>query len=907
MKRILICLSLVLEIMMIAPLFTAAENVAMPITGWEASFWQYGDAAGLTENGTGIEVTGDEAWVQNGSGALHVWCETSRANLNAQAVQQISQLTAGKEYRLTGKLYISRSSWGFGLYTGEKRLVMLSAIAAAGAWSDIDYSFTFDASGKDFKIQVAQQGDLYADDLSLREVLRDEAGNITGYGGELLQNGGFEDDFIPPADVTNLKAQAYSNAVELSWVNPDDSNLDNIIVMQDGVVAEEVGAERSAVIIDGLENGKEYIFTVKTKSKTGVMSEGVQISATPVKHYELPAVIKDDVLDRIVGLTEDMEYSTDGGASWVRYDGITQLDLSGNITVLVRMYAEDDGAVTPELALYFTAAAEDGDEIKLTKAVINGNKFIAEGVLNQQTQATVTMLLINKDADRRDLSKILAVGQVKSGADGSFEFSVDIADKRLGEVNDGEYVVYIDSSVTDEISKDGLIFVNSEKRAEAIAALWENENPYALLEPNSEYYDAYVCIGLPVQEYNQSAGIKTGVISDFIKLRDAADKAEGEKALTEAFTKALVINILKNADASEVYQTLVKYNGILNLSCGNSGFEELLQNNSELVSWICSYMAGKLYNEAADIDARFAEGYALYLINNATYGNISDIIAAHKQTLGISGSAYERYASLSAGSDEKIYISKKLVLAKTSSPFKSAEAIIKAISDAAASYTPTGGGGGGSGSGSSSSGSSGTYTVSPANTSNTEVQPAGSVFSDLENARWAEEAINYLYQKGIVSGSGENMFEPQREITREEFVSILVRAFGIAEDKTPAGFNDVDEQAWYYTAVTSAANAGIISGVGENEFGIGRNITRQDIAVMLYRCLNISDIGSLDEIDFTDINDISEYANAAVLTMKKLGYISGYTDGSFMPAKTATRAEASQILYSILTDERNAK
>ena len=206
-----------------------------------------------------------------------------------------------------------------------------------------------------------------------------------------------------------------------------------------------------------------------------------------------------------------MEYSVDGGASWIRYDG-TQPELSGNVTVLVRLYSDDIGAVTPALELNFTAAASEEDEIILNKAQIYENQLIVEGVLNQRAESTVTILLVKKDADRRDFSKIIVVGQTKSNDNGEFTFNANIADMRFSQWNDGEYVLYVDSTLTDEVSKDGMIFANSQKRAEALSKLWTQPNPSELFEPASEYYDAFVCIGLPVEEYNSNADIKSAII-----------------------------------------------------------------------------------------------------------------------------------------------------------------------------------------------------------------------------------------------------------------------------------------------------------------------------------------------------------------------------------------------------------
>lgn len=900
MKKVILCLSLALGSIFCGMTVTA-EKIAMPVTGWEESFWQYQDGTeGLTENGTGVEATGDAKWVQKGSGALHVWCEASKANLNSQAVQRIPELASGGEYRLSGKMYISSNSWGYGLYIGSTRLTMIRNIVTYGEWCDLDYTFTYNGTETDFKVQVAQAGHLYADSLSLKKVVGKDADGNTVYGGELLKNGDFEADFAAPEDVKNVSCEAYSSAVELRWTLPADG-ADKIMVFADGELLAETDGGSTAVIVDGLENGREYKFVIKTQSKKGVMSQGVEISAMPVVRLPLPQVIKDDRQNRIIGLTNEMEYSTDNGASWTRYDGGEPPVFPGKVTVLVRMYSADGSAQAPELALFFTEDAEQDGKIKLTDAKIIGNEYTVSGVIEGGAGADVTMTMIKKGADRRDLSQILALRQTKSKQDGGFSFTGNIADERSGAANDGEYVLYVYSADFGEISKGGMTFVNSKTRADALDALWESENPSELLKTGSQYYDAYVCMGLPAADYNQD-GIMSKAAADFVKIRSTMDKTQGEQALREALVKALVMNLLKESNADTAYRVLTDYNDVLKLSYGGVDFGTA---KDESISWICSFMAGKEYNKPEDIDGNYAKACALMLINKATYGSIAGIIAEHETTLGIDSAAYKRYKALSGSNDEKVYISKKLVLAAASSPFNSTEDIDRAISKAAADYKPTqGGGGGGTGGGGTTS--NGSFSVPPSKTDTTPVA-GNKIFNDIANAAWAEKAINYLYSRGIISGYGEGVFAPGREITREEFVAVLVRAFDIKENASDVGFADINADKWYHKAVCSAANAGIVSGVAQNEFGVGRSITRQDIAVMLYRCLDLQTKPEFDAECFSDIGSVSEYAKEAVSAMKSLGYISGYEDASFKPEKTATRAEASQILYLILTDERNAK
>lgn len=887
--------------MLCLPAAVSADKVMSPISGWEQSFWQYAaGSTGLTEGATGVEATGDTSWVQTGMGALHVWCEKSIANLNSQAVQTVSGLEEGKEYMLSGKLYISSSSWGFGLYLGDTRLTMLRNIVDYGQWDDFEYTFEFTAASRDLKLQVAQIGELYADDLSLKEVIRDAGGSITGYGAEMLKNGGFEEDFSPADDVVNLKADAYSNTAELYWAIPDDESIDKIAIFDGEELIEEVASICNSVIIDSLENGREYTFTVKTKTIKGVYSKGVSVSVTPVKRLDKPKIIKDDEDNRIVGLTEEMEYSLDEGGMWTRFDGAVYPELDGEVEVWIRIYTDEAGTVAPVQVLYFTENKKSNDDIEVTRSEINENLYTIEGVLSEKTAAKVTLLLVKKDADRRKLESILAIGQTTSNADGRFAITAKLADMRNGAVNDGEYAVYVDSTVTDEVSPGTVVFVNSEDRKIAFEALWAASDMAELFDEANPDYNAYIAMGFPVQDYNSRSDIKADVIADFAKLLEGTDSSVGREMAVKLFTQALVMNVLENTDQTGAYEAIKKYNGILSLRHNETSWAELLENTPAAITEICEYMAGREYSTPEDISKNFGGGYGLYLINDATYGEISGIIEQYENELGLSGTAYEQYKALADNSTKKVNVDKSIVLAKSKSPFSSGADVVNAIKNALEKNkeTSTGTGGGDSGGGSSSSASSFSFTPSENIPKATQVK---SSFSDLQNAGWAETAIEYLYEKGIISGYGDGSFAPGRTITREEFVSILVRAFGIQADDYNISFDDTREENWYYNAVITAANAGIVSGVGNGLFGVNQNITRQDLAVMLYRCIAPSESTELDKGGFTDMNEVSGYALEAVSFMKSCGYITGYADGSFKPMQTATRAEVAQILYSILS------
>jgi len=178
-------------------------------------------------------------------------------------------------------------------------------------------------------------------------------------------------------------------------------------------------------------------------------------------------------------------------------------------------------------------------------------------------------------------------------------------------------------------------------------------------------------------------------------------------------------------------------------------------------------------------------------------------------------------------------------------------------------------------------------------------------FSDITNVQWASNAILTLCNKGIINGYEDNTFKPNTNITREEFVKIVISAFGY-ENATDTGntFVDLSSANWAYPYIVTAVNNGIINGVSDTQFGMGKKITRQEMAVILYRAVINKgyDISGDAKTSFTDLDNISAWAVDAVENMARGGVISGFTDGSFKPAENSTRAQAAVMVYNTLAN-----
>ena len=173
------------------------------------------------------------------------------------------------------------------------------------------------------------------------------------------------------------------------------------------------------------------------------------------------------------------------------------------------------------------------------------------------------------------------------------------------------------------------------------------------------------------------------------------------------------------------------------------------------------------------------------------------------------------------------------------------------------------------------------------------------LFNDLENVVWAKDAISYLVENKILNGRSENSFAPNDNMKREELAKMLVLAFQ-SSGKERTEFKDSDKNAWYYDYVSKAASSGLMMGYGD-VFGIGDSVTREDLATICYRVLQSAKVKiDVNDIEFTDNAEISEYAKDAVKALASAGIINGMDEGRFNPKLPATRAQAAKIIYQTI-------
>lgn len=177
-------------------------------------------------------------------------------------------------------------------------------------------------------------------------------------------------------------------------------------------------------------------------------------------------------------------------------------------------------------------------------------------------------------------------------------------------------------------------------------------------------------------------------------------------------------------------------------------------------------------------------------------------------------------------------------------------------------------------------------------------------FDDISDVDWAHKAIMYLAGRNVLSGDGNNRFMPHNNVTREEFVKMLIVSFDIPQISGTQRYVDVPINKWYYPYVEAAAHYGIVLGISEDCFGAGESISRQDIAVMLYRTAlfkNIELDSRRNAANFDDQNEISDYAMEAVDKLYRSYIINGISEKQFDALSFSTRAMAAKAVYELLS------
>ena len=163
---------------------------------------------------------------------------------------------------------------------------------------------------------------------------------------------------------------------------------------------------------------------------------------------------------------------------------------------------------------------------------------------------------------------------------------------------------------------------------------------------------------------------------------------------------------------------------------------------------------------------------------------------------------------------------------------------------------------------------------------------------------WAEKEIMFLAEKGWISGYLDGTYKPNNPITRAQAAKIISNFLGLTPTNEKISFSDVDQNHWAFDVIRLVAQHKIMNGLGDGRFAPTANITRAQMAQILYNAGFYSQSINNQNHSFSDV-DHDHWAYVAIETMKQEGILNGYADGRFGPNDSVSRAQIAAIIYRL--------
>lgn len=480
------------------------------------------------------------------------------------------------------------------------------------------------------------------------------------------------------------------------------------------------------------------------------------------------------------------------------------------------------------------------------------------------------------------------IAQSKTDSDGRFSFSW------LPGEDGGSYAVYLccESGIDES---DNLTVYSKSEVEEALAKI---NNAYESGSLMNIFESCRDILGLTISGYSEMSDVqKDYIFASVLKLKK--DGFNSVSQLQEALTEAAGLSELKVALSEGRFEEYIASDESVADISENCDFYEIY--NSQALTDICK---NNMYVALASDDfasvQEFYEVFDEYTVlygcwQNRSWANVKNILESDLLQNRFTLTTYNDF-------DEKQKACQ--FINGSAKPFENIQALVDAVNEYCDSYTqestsssrPSGGGGSSVSVKPSPSISS---PVSGNQPSQTETDKKVPMFTDMSGYEWANDYVSKLALAGIVSGRENNIYDPAAFVTREEFAKMLVGAMSLeAGGEVP--FVDVDKNSWYCGYVASAFRAGIISGINNTEFGTGREITRQDASLMIYRALkNAGEAFENGSVVFEDNDKIAGYATEAVAALANNGIISGRGNNAFAPVEFINRAEAAKLIYAV--------
>lgn len=534
------------------------------------------------------------------------------------------------------------------------------------------------------------------------------------------------------------------------------------------------------------------------------------------------------------------------------------------------------------------------------------------GTINSESDRERVTLRVTKAGAAPTEDTILCAYQANTDESGAYTFSFSMPDGTAP----AKYDAYIKSDGVDALQQSFRYFgdvssvlsseINGASSVTALRTFLEADQNAGL-----------EMFGIDDETYSTlSDSGKNFVVSSVFATKQGLGGFTNGKQLRDSFTQAALVAQIREgkAEINEDTIDLLTVNYAKPVSGGYAAFGTMYETAKKAGSQTESKAYAAVRSDSVKSVEDFWKAYNDSVTNSVISGTeywteVRDFIADNKDLIGehagINWSDYSRKTE---------NVCKALVRTEYSTLDAFAQALENAVKKAQETTTvSSGSGGSGGGDGISSGSGSGIHSgnvsipVSIPGSANDlgaiTVPGVKYAFDDLRRTPWANDAVTALVERKIVDGYGDGTFRPERNITRAEFVTLVIKAFYPNAEAMDCGFKDVSRDSWAYPYIAAASNLGIVNGIGDNQFGPELNIKRQDMAVIINnifaamgRTANKDDAAA-----FNDQAQVSEYAQDAVKMMRAAGIVNGDDGNNFNPQSEATRAESAVIIYNTLS------
>jgi len=753
--------------------------------------------------------------------------------------------------------------------------------------------------------EVKSGSGTFSDETYYRYIRLEKAANYDFYPGKISVYGykkpfvfeGMSDDAVNSDSVIEL---------EFSEILSTEMNTENIQLRRNGAAeAAEAYVFENKILLSapgGFVPGGIYEIVIPAET---VVAEDTRVIGTElVKHF----IVSTDELElsectfenNVLSFIALNKTATDvEGVLWIAEyeDSVLKAVTEESFTAVAGIECSVIVSVTDEFAVYvlrdaskmqmylpcFTnTLSDENTDDAITEAeakYVDGAVYIS-GVSDSDS---MTAVLIKEDnAVSAENVKAISTATVKAG-----KYVI----KLLTDAESGNYDVWVSDGAADTPEKYSVYVLDETDKqlyAEQIAGMTEAELK-VFFEDNA---NAKILSGIGI------IGDRPENLSVLYKAIENAELSGVYTEIAKAINTCIALEITK--EKGFVYG-MEKYNDFLGVDTESELYKYVAENSLENSA---EQFMKNSYTDVLSFNKEISDSFKLAVFTGAMSAEYAEEFA--KDNNDFFGLDFDGdYSKLKA-------VNKKNVV-NAAMNGESLEDIRDKFENAVSTYkkkesSKSSGGGGGGGRASTATSSKPEVVLPEVKVDElkTEVmediqKPSVKGFSDLPESHWAYKSVMALSEKGIVSGF-ENKFSPDNNVTREQFVKMLTEAAGIDKEGEIA-FTDVLADSWYFTYVSRAFNAGIVNGISDTLFGTGGNITRQDMALMIYNTLNAcgAEVSEAEEKEqFSDYESISGYARDAVEKLCGMGLINGRDDNSFAPFDFATRAEAAELIYRLL-------